>query len=673
MLIRIIVSILLFLNFSFAAQQIMTVDDLWAMKRVVGMKVDPRSGIVLLKIRTYNLEANTGITEYVAYHPDIAAPQTIFTPEDRVRDAIWYEGKLLTLIAKDQGSALSLYDLTTKSWTEIFTFPVPVYNLRASGNLIAFTASEDPAARDLDHAAELEKQRLSSPATGQIFSSLLYRHWDSWRDGKYSHLYTFDLRNKVPTRLNEGETDVPPIGLGSSHDMEISSSEQAIAFVRNPDDFPASSTNNEVYLYSHISKEIKRISTSPGNDNAPLFSPDGRYLAFLSMPRSGFEADKKKLWIYDNRDDELKEAGYDLDRSISDFVWSSDGRSIYFTADNDGYRSLYEFDMINHSAKLLIKEVFITSLAPAPGQNSLYLLNQGFDLPTELFAFDLNTGSLKQVTFFNENRLANIAFGKYESYKFIGADGDSVQGWIFYPPNFNPNKKYGLFHIIHGGPQGATGNSFHYRWNMQLFASFGFVVTSVNFHGSTGFGQAFTDRISGDWGGAPYEDIMKGTDYLLEKYNFIDSSRIVAAGASYGGFMINWIAGHTDRFKALVSHDGVFDQFSMYGATEELWFPEWDMRGIPYENMANYQKFSPSYYVQNFKTPMLVIHGEHDYRVPIGQGMQLFTALQRMGVKSKFLYFPDETHFVLSPQNAKLWWKTVYDWLIEHTAEEEEE
>lgn len=650
----------------FSAQHIMTVDDMWKMQRVSGMQVDPISGIVVLKVRSFNMEENSSTYQYIAYHPNLAKPEKLFNSDEKVREIVWQNGKIRALIHSDEGTLLKEYDLVTKSWTELYSFPYPVNNLVSNTDLIAVYANEDPRATSLSEALKFEQQRLSAPSSGQIFTSLLYRHWDNWRDGKYNHLYLLDMRNKVPHQLVGGKRDVPPVGLGSSHDIVISPGGQAIAFVRNPDPMPAASTNNEIYLYSHVSKEIKKISKSPGNDNSPLFSPNGRYLAFLSMARGGFEADQQRIWIYDLRDDKLKEMGYDLDRSVSDFIWSKDAKTIYFTADNEGYRSLYELDVVSHNTKLLKKEVFITDMALAPGENELYLLNQNFNLPTELFSFNVNNSQLNQLTFFNDKILSEISFGKVNDFKFIGADQDTIHGWLIYPLNFNPKKKYGLLHIIHGGPQGAIDNSFHYRWNMQLFSSFGYVVAAINFHGSTGYGQKFTDRISKDWGGAPYQDIMKGTNYLIKNYSFIDSSRMVAAGASYGGFMINWIEGHSDRFKALVCHDGVFDQFSMYGATEELWFPEWEMDGTPYENITMYQKFSPSYYVRNMKTPMLIVHGQHDYRVPVTQGMQLFTALQRNGIPSKFLYFPDETHFVQKPRNAKLWWNTIYDWFVEY-------
>ncbi len=275
----------------------------------------------------------------------------------------------------------------------------------------------------------------------------------------------------------------------------------------------------------------------------------------------------------------------------------------------------------------------------------------------------MKTKNIAQLTDFNGGLVKNIKLNPAEEFWFEGAKGEKVHGFLLKPPFFEISKKYPLVMLIHGGPQGAWSDNFHYRWNAQMFASPGYVVAMINFHGSTGYGQAFTDSISGDWGGSPYEDLMEGCDYLLSQYDFIDKDRLAAAGASYGGYMIDWIEGHTERFKCLISHSGVFDLRSMYGSTEELWFPEWEFNGTPWDNKEMYERWSPSAYVANFRTPCLVIHSQNDFRVPVTQGFQFFTSLQRMKVPSKFLYFPDENHFVQKPQNAELWWKTVHDWL----------
>jgi dipeptidyl aminopeptidase/acylaminoacyl peptidase len=278
----------------------------------------------------------------------------------------------------------------------------------------------------------------------------------------------------------------------------------------------------------------------------------------------------------------------------------------------------------------------------------------------------LKTEELAQITHVNAKLLSKLAMNPAEEFWFEGAEGDRVHGFLLKPPFFDSGKKYPLLMLIHGGPQGSFGDDFHYRWNGQMFAAGGYVVAMVNFHGSTGYGQAFTDSISGDWGGKPYQDIVKAVGYIHGKYSFVDTDKLGAAGASYGGYMIDWIEGQTDMFDCLVSHSGVYDLRSMHGATEELWFPEWEFRGTPWTSPGQYSKWSPSHYVENFKTPCLVIHSANDFRVPLEQGLQFYTALQRQGVPSKFLYFPDEDHFIRKPLNAELWWTTIHDWLAHY-------
>lgn len=652
---------------SMIAAKPMQIADLWAMERIVDLQVNPFSGDALIRTKTYNLEQNNSKTDFYLLPSTSAEPIPVLTGISGIGYVKWHKNKLLYSQTKDGQTALFHYDTDTGESIALATFPVPVQNLVVTNDHLAFVVNSPARARGLDDVALFNKTEAQKLSTGVVYDELLYRHWDTWLKNRYNHLYHYDIGSKKTRQVFSGKRNTPPVGLGSSHDIALSINGDMIAFVANPDKLKAASTNNEIYLYNNTTKEIKIISKSPGNDNAPHFSPDNRFIGFLSMARAGFEADKKQFVVYDIRKDRLRTYPLDIDRSISDFVWAPDGKHIFFYADNMGYRSLYVYDTISKKAKVLWDQAFVSKVTTIPGTAELYALNQTFNQPSELYRINTQTGEKTQVTFFNKAITDRITFGDIGTFKFVGADEDTVHGWLITPPNFDASKKYPMVQIIHGGPQGAIGNSFHYRWNMQMFAAPGYVVAAINFHGSTGYGQAFTDRISGDWGGAPFEDIMKGTDYLVANYDFIDSSRVVAAGASYGGFMINWIAGQTDRFNALVNHDGVFDQRSMYGATEELWFPEWEFKGTPYEAPALFEKFSPSNYVANFKTPMLVIHGEMDYRVPVTQGMQAFTALQRMGVPSKFLYFPDENHFVLKPQNAKLWWTTVYDWFETYT------
>ncbi|MGH2567697.1 MAG: prolyl oligopeptidase family serine peptidase, partial [Bacteroidota bacterium] len=344
----------------------------------------------------------------------------------------------------------------------------------------------------------------------------------------------------------------------------------------------------------------------------------------------------------------------------------SDSKSLFFNADDKGSESIFKVSVQNKKIEPLLTNGYNTQLRSSPDGKSLVFLRENLNTPAELFRMDFDGKNLRQLTRINAARAAQLDMSPKEDFWFDGAGGTKVHGWIIKPPDFSSTKKYPLVYLIHGGPQGQWGDQFHYRWNAQMFASRGYVVAMVNPRGSTGYGQKFTDEITQDWGGKVYDDLMKGVDHIIKAYSFVDANRLTAAGASYGGYMINWIAGNTDRFKCLVNHDGVFNPWSMYGTTEELWFVEWEYGGTPYRNPELYNRWSPLLNAGKFKTPMLVVHGQQDFRVDVSEGFQVFTALQRQGVKSKMLYFPDEGHWVLKPANAELWYKTILDWIDEH-------
>lgn len=384
--------------------------------------------------------------------------------------------------------------------------------------------------------------------------------------------------------------------------------------------------------------------------------------------------------LYDRKAGTTKSLTSSLDRPVGGMFWAPDSLSIYFTAEDEGYSTICRVGLAGGTPSRLTERSFNDDVKVSPDGKMLVFTRQTLSRPPEVYRAGADGRSVQPLTTVNDAALGRIEFGAVENIRYDGAgaiqsgqgggkggaSSTPIQAWLLKPPLFDPQRKYPAILLIHGGPQSAWGDSVSYRWNMQMFASRGYVVLAPNPHGSTGFGQAFTDEISGDWGGLVYQDLMKGFDYLV-KLPYVDAGHVSAAGASYGGYMIDWIEGQPQRFRCLVSHDGVFDVASMFGATEELWFPLWEFRGAPWDNPTLYQKWSPSSYVKNFKTPMLVVHGELDYRVPVSQGFELFTALQLMKVPSKFLYFPDEGHWVLKPQNSQLWWKTVLDWIDQWT------
>jgi dipeptidyl aminopeptidase/acylaminoacyl peptidase len=487
----------------------------------------------------------------------------------------------------------------------------------------------------------------------------------------------------VPRDLTPGDHDVPPFHLGGQDMYSISPDGQELAYTSNIDEVEATSTNHEIFVVPIVAAAIsggsppqpKKISTSPGADTTPVYSPDGKYLAWRSQARAGFESDKWRLLVQDRQSGKRRDLTEKFDRSVGSFTWTITSaphekpiRPIIFSAEDHGEADLFLFDLGHDEPPPKISNLHADDLVFAPKSGAelgaLFFTNMSIAAPNEIWSIKFpGQERPTALTHMNDALLSTIDMQPLESFTFRGANNEEVQGFMVKPPGFDANKKYPLKFLIHGGPQGAWGNSWTYRWNAELFAANGYVVVMINFHGSTGYGQEFTDSISGDWGGKPYVDLMKGLDYVEKNYPFVDKNREAALGASYGGWMTNWLLGHTDRFKCIVSHDGMFNTESAYGTTEELWFPEWEFKGPPWKQRELYRKFSPHLFADKFKTPTLVVHGQNDYRLDVSEGFQLFTTLQRLKVPSKMLYFPDEGHWVLKPQNSRLWYKTVNDWV----------
>jgi dipeptidyl aminopeptidase/acylaminoacyl peptidase len=407
-------------------------------------------------------------------------------------------------------------------------------------------------------------------------------------------------------------------------------------------------------------RPVDLTAANPAYDFGPTFSPDGKSLAVRMMKRAGFEADRERIGIIDVASRKLRVVTEGWDRSAGSIAWSADGRTIFTDTDNVGNHSVFAIDVASGNARLVVDKG--TNAAPRPAGDRLVFVRDTLKSPAEIYSAKLDGSDVKQITHLNDARVKAITWGDYEQFSFKGAKGDTVHGYVVKPAGWRGGKVPVAF-LIHGGPQGSFGDHFHYRWNPEVFAGHGYGAVMIDFHGSTGYGQAFTDAIAKDWGGAPYDDLMMGLDAALAKYPWLDKTRMTALGASYGGYMINWINGKTDRFKALVCHDGNLDERMAYFNTEELWFPEWEHGGVPWEKAESYTKHNPIDLVKNWKTPTFVIHGGLDYRVVDTQGISTFTALQRKAIPSRFLYFPDENHWVLKPQNAKLWHEEVLAWI----------
>jgi len=651
-------------------------DDFIRIKRVSDPQLSPRGDLVAFVVTVMDKKGNRSNSDIWLVPTKggemrrlTSSPQADFNPR-------WSpDGKKIAFISTREG--IPQIWLINPSGGE--AYPLTAISTGASGIIwsstgkhLAFTSSVYPDCPNDEGNKQRNKEKENSQVKAKIFHELLFRHWNSWRDGKRSHLFVISLEGGKAVDVTPGDYDTPPISLGSRHDYTFSPDGTEICFVRNidPELKISLGTNNDLFTTSIKGCEAKQITTNNANDNSPHYSPNGRFIAYRAMARPGFEADKYRLILYDRRNKHTINLIENLDRSVNEILWSPDSTSLYFSAEEKGLVSLFRIYLAQKRIEKILDGHFIRSLSLSPDGKKMIFLKQSMHSPANVYSLDLKTRKIIQLTDANENLLSKLEMNPAEEFWFEGAEKEKIHGFLVKPPFFNPAKKYPLVMLIHGGPQGAWGDNFHYRWNAQMFASPGYVVVMINFHGSTGYGQSFTDSITGDWGGKPYKDIMLGLSYILSRCDFIDKNRLGAAGASYGGYMIDWIEGHTERFKCLISHAGVFDLRSMHGATEELWFPEWEFKGTPWTNKEMYEKWSPSHYVQNFKTPCLVIHGQKDYRVPVTQGFQFFTSLQRQKVPSKMLYFPDENHFIQKPQNAELWWKTVHKWLAKYLKQE---
>jgi dipeptidyl aminopeptidase/acylaminoacyl peptidase len=503
---------------------------------------------------------------------------------------------------------------------------------------------------------EIDRRNGAFPTDARIWTSLFWRHWDEFRAGKRQHVFRVDVATGKATDLTPVDHDVPAIATGGNGDVAVSPDGREVAVALHGDSIVADNTNVDIYLLTPDGGGMRAITTNRGADNTPRYSPDGQWLAYVSMERPGFEADRLRLMLVGRPGGQVVEATAGWTLSVGSYTWCPNSRCVYAVVEERGRDNIYRIDIPGFRRTRVVTGGVNTNVQVAPDGRTLAYLHQSNTEPPEVWLAG------KALSHQNDSALATLDLPPLEEFGFVGALGDSVFGWLQQPPGFAPGKRYPLVYLIHGGPQGAWTDSWGARWNLQMFAARGFVVAAVNFHGSTGYGQAFTDAISRHWGDYPFDDLMKGLD-VVARLPYVDSTRMGAAGASYGGYMVYWMAGHTDRFKVLVDHDGVFNTVSMAGTTEELWFTDWEFGGNPYTNRDLYRQWNPLNFVEHWKTPMLVVHSQLDYRVDLSEGYQAFTAAKRMGVPAKFLYFPDEGHWVLRPRNRRIWWGTVLDWL----------
>jgi dipeptidyl aminopeptidase/acylaminoacyl peptidase len=649
-----------------------SVHDMLAMDRISDPHVSPDGKWVAFTVRVTDVEGNRGRTDIWIAGVDGTKARKLTAHEANDSGARWMpDGKSLVFLSTRSGSSQVWQVPAAGGEARALTsLPLDVANLEVfpDGKRLLFTMEVYPDAapgKEVEETASRDAEREKSKVKAKIYESLLFRRWDTWEDGKRNHVFAWEIGSAAPLDLMRGlDADGPTRPFGGVEELSISPDGTEVAFAaqRMTRDAAWSTDVNVYTVRSRGGAEPTCVSCdSRATDTQPAYSPDGRLLAYLAMSRPGYESDRLRIVLVDRATGTKRVLTEDWDRSASEIVWSADSKTIYTTADNLGNTSLFAVDAGTGAVTCLAERG--TNKTPRPAGDRLLVAIDTLHSPVELFSIAKDGSDVQPVTDLNAAKVAAAERGDFEQFRFAGAKGDTVYGYLVKPVGFKEGERYPVAFLIHGGPQGSFGNHFHYRWNPQAYAGAGYAVIMIDFHGSTGYGQAFTDAIRGDWGGAPYEDLMKGLDHALAAYPFLDGTRVAALGASYGGYMVNWIAGHTDRFQALVCHDGNLDERMAYYSTEELWFPEWEHGGTPWEHPEGFAKHNPIDYVKNWKTPTLVIHGALDYRVVETQGMSTFTALQRRGIPSKLLHFPDENHWVLKPQNSILWHDTVIGWI----------
>jgi dipeptidyl aminopeptidase/acylaminoacyl peptidase len=655
-----------------------TFQDLISLHRLSEPQLSPDAKWIAYTVSTPDLEANHSVRDIWLVPTSGGEPRQLTRGGSDTRPRWSPDGQKLAFISVRNGTpqiywialaggeATRLTNLSTGADNELWS---------PDGHTLAFISSVYPDCRDDACNSQRDSAKEKSKVKAHIYEKLLYRHWTEWWDGKRSHLFVTAATadgTSAPRDLTPGANyDVPPFNEGAPEAIAFSPDGRELAFTANADKDEALSTNGDLFTVEVTgATEPKRITTNPGNDWGPAYSPDGKWIAYRAQFQGGYEADRWRLMLYDRQTGKSINRTEDFDRSVESYAWTSDSTNIYFQAEDKAEMPVYTIAAAPGTApKIILADSYNADFDLSRDGRTLALARTSLTMPAEIFAANSDGTNLRQLTHQNGALLAQLALPAAEPFWFEGAEKTQVEGLLIRPPNFDPTKKYPTLLLIHGGPQGAWTDAWGYRWNQQVMAAPGYVVVMINPRGSTSYGQKFTAEISRDWGGKVYDDLMKGLDAAVAKYPFIDGARVGAAGGSYGGYMIDWIATHTDRFKCLISHAGPYDLVSEYGATEELWFPDWEFGGAPWSHPELYKKWSPNEYaaaLAKFKTPTLVVGGELDFRVPYNQDLEFFTALQVQGVPSKLVIFPDEGHWVLKPQNSQLWYATFLDWLARY-------
>ena len=658
------------------AQSLFQPEDIWKLSYLSEPQPSPDGKNILFSVKKTNLEENRGNSDLWIMRADGKGQIALLESPQSEFNARWRpDGKRIGFL-RSEGGAPQLFEISPDgSGLERLS--------SEAGGIEGFEYSPDGKRIVFYRSTQVQKPDAKlfqglSKASGKIYDGLLYRHWTEWADGSYNHVFIQDyldgeLSGKSQDIMAGELFDAPLKPMGGIEQICWSPDGKSIAYTckKKTGTADATSTNSDIYLYDIGSGKTRNLSEGMmGYDTEPRFSPDGKKLAWQSMERDGYEADKNRLMVYDLAAGKATDATKDQDITIESMVWTSDSRLIYFQVQTQGTIQIYEWNSKAEAAKsirpITKDESNITALALLPGaKEELVFTRQSMLAPNEIWRINPQTLQETRITAFNDKFLKSFPSCKVEKKMLKADDGKEILTWLVFPPDFDPMKSYPAVLFCQGGPQSMVSQSFSTRWNFQLMARQGYVMILPNRRGLPGFGKDWNEQISGDWGGQAMKDLLSVSDQMANM-PYINKNKMGAVGASFGGYSVYWLAGnHQKRFKAFISHCGVFNLESMFGATEELWFSNWDMKG-PYwqePKPVSYTKFSPHLFVQNWDTPMLVIHNDKDFRVPLTEGLQAFTAAQLKNVPSRFLYFPDEGHWVLKPQNSVLWNRVFFDWL----------
>lgn len=647
--------------------RLFTEEIMMSLKLVGSAKISPDGKKIVFPITTTDIKENKKNKDLFLMNIDGSNKFNFTDNPAQDFDPCWSsDGKKIAYIStRDGAPQIFIYNLETEKTEKITDIPEGVSNLKWSpdGKYFSFT-SEVKLRQTIQ-----EKYPALDKTTAKIYDKIPVRHWDKWLDEKNSHLFIMPVNGGNLTDLNPGEHyDVPDRPFDDAEQIAWSPDGLEIAYSSKKVEDYAFSTNTDIFVYNLKEKTTKNITKGMmGYEKAPQFSPDGRWIAFTSQERAGFESDRIRLMLYDRQTKKITELSKTLDQWVGHFVWSPDSRFIYFSAEDGPTVQIYQIQVNDGKWKTITsgRHNLDGGLDITPDGKTIIVPLRNMIRPYELYSLDINSSKFSKITFENDIEYNTIMEASITERKIKAKDGKLIHTWIIYPPFFDPDRKYPMITYCQGGPQSTISQYFSLRWNLFLMASKGYVVVAPNRRGLPGFGQAWNDAISKDWGGLPMQDILAATDSLA-KEPYIDKKGIAAVGASAGGYAVFWLAGnHNKRFSAFVSHNGAFNLVSKYGSTEELWFPNWEFGGPYWDNKykSQYTKFSPHEYVKKWDTPILISIGENDYRIPYTQGLEAFTAAQSLGIPSRLIYWENENHWILKPQNQILWYKELFEFL----------